>query len=634
MADDADMVSLVYELQELLGRSAPESSPPPVGSSMAKPQDPYLLPSSLGSFWPSNQSDATGVWTPLQPHDEKHLVRDSFNEAYLCFPGSSPPPARFFSGEFLPTRPPSGDRLFPQRFCRNFCPNDYAAADGHFIPFLPHSAESIWRFGTPERSVHDYGVYWSGSAMHADCLTQTFPAPSTQEQTKAESLREGCLFPLMGQSVRGNPCLSQSPIGAVPRCSNCGKAFHRTGLSSTSPGTISHVGRGQVANRKDNALPKRTQRQSALRQQDESVTGDFAVEMAMDESKEIWRKEEDSSMENQQPPMYTSLEEVKGRIVAVAKEKHGRQFLESKCKEGSPEELETIVSEIKDHLYELVFDAFGNYLVDSILDACNARQRKEILYIVTRRRGLLIHMSTNHYAAKIVRKLIATVKTADEICLVRLALKPGVLTLIKDSNGHHIVQDYLKNFSSKDCEFLVDEAIAYCVEIATHNLGCSLLQNLLEDTEGQKKHRLINEICENTLYLAQHRFGNYVVQSVLDLKQNASWAKVKVLSMLRGRFVALTMDKFSSNVVEKCLCVSVEKEYALIVRELLEFPDFLKLVKDSFGNYVIQSALRVWKGSAVHNDLVGRIRANASALRCPIGRRVLQCLNSELSLSL
>lgn len=85
------------------------------------------------------------------------------------------------------------------------------------------------------------------------------------------------------------------------------------------------------------------------------------------------------------------------------------------------------------------------------------------------------------------------------------------------------------------------------------------------------------------------------MQSVLDLKQNASWAKVKVLSMLRGRFVALTMDKFSSNVVEKCLCVSVEKEYALIVRELLEFPDFLKLVKDSFGNYVIQSALRVWK---------------------------------------
>lgn len=53
------------------------------------------------------------------------------------------------------------------------------------------------------------------------------------------------------------------------------------------------------------------------------------------------------------------------------------------------------------------------------------------------------------------------------------------------------------------------------------------------------------------------------------------------------------MQKFSSNVVERCLKESSEDQATQIVKELVSSPDLLKLLQDAFGNYVVQSALQV-----------------------------------------
>lgn len=50
---------------------------------------------------------------------------------------------------------------------------------------------------------------------------------------------------------------------------------------------------------------------------------------------------------------------------------------------------------------------------------------------------------------------------------------------------------------------------------------------------------------------AQDAFGNYVVQYVLELGHQEACARV--LSVLKGHFPELAVQKFSSNVVERCL---------------------------------------------------------------------------------
>jgi hypothetical protein len=86
---------------------------------------------------------------------------------------------------------------------------------------------------------------------------------------------------------------------------------------------------------------------------------------------------------------------------------------------------------------------------------------------------------------------------------------------------------------------------------------------------------------------------NYVVQYILDLK--TAWSSTEVMVRLEGNYAFLAMQKFSSNVVEKCLKLGAEEYRSRLVRELMTSPRLGQLLQDQYANYVIQSALSVCK---------------------------------------
>eukprot|EP00897_Mesotaenium_endlicherianum_P003606 jgi/Mesen1/3273/ME000019S02688 len=209
-----------------------------------------------------------------------------------------------------------------------------------------------------------------------------------------------------------------------------------------------------------------------------------------------------------------------------------------------------------------------------------------------------------------VQKLIETLAGAEQTAMVIAALQPGVVTLIKDLNGNH---------------FIYDAAARNCVEIATHRHGCCVLQRCIDFASTQQKDRLVAEVAANALVLSQDAFGNYVVQYILDL--NLPWATRDVMTRLEGNYPHLSQQKFSSNVVEKCLKLSQEDTRARLVREMVASPRLGQLLQDPFANYVIQSALTVSKGP-LHSALVEAIRPHAANLRSsPYGKRILSRTN-------
>lgn len=123
--------------------------------------------------------------------------------------------------------------------------------------------------------------------------------------------------------------------------------------------------------------------------------------------------------------------------------------------------------------------------------------------------------------------------------------------------------------------------------------------------------------------MQQDAFGNYVVQYVLELgRQESSQA---IMHRLQGHYAELAMQKFSSNVVEKCLKLGgLDDNRERIVREIMLSPGLPRLLQDPYGNYVIQSALTVTSGQ-LHQALVDCIRPYLPSLRgTPHGKRILQ----------
>ncbi|ONK74037.1 uncharacterized protein A4U43_C03F2140 [Asparagus officinalis] len=287
--------------------------------------------------------------------------------------------------------------------------------------------------------------------------------------------------------------------------------------------------------------------------------------------------------------------------------------------EGRRQDVDRIFNGIIGHVADLMMNPFGNYLVQKLLDVCTEEQRMKIVLKLTQDPSEIIRVSLNTHGTRAVQKLIETLKTQQQIRLVVSALKPvGFSAAVLFT---HYVRKYclmdIHLCPSDLCtlqfkQFIFDAAAKYCVDIATHRHGCCVLQRCITFSTGEYRAHLVNEIAANGLLLAQDAFGNYVVQFILDLKNPS--AASNLASQFEGNYVHLSTQKFSSNVVEKCLKLFTDNAQARIVIELLSVNRFEMLLQDPYANYVIQSALAHTKGP-LNVALVNAIRPHAAILR-------------------
>lgn len=311
-------------------------------------------------------------------------------------------------------------------------------------------------------------------------------------------------------------------------------------------------------------------------------------------------------------PKYNSLLEARGCIYLMAKDQNGGRFLQKMFDEGRIEDIQMIFNEIIGHVVELMMSPFGNYLIQKLLDVCSEEQRMQIILMVIQEPRQLVRISLNTHGTRVVQKLIETLKTRQQVSLVISALEPGFLILIKDNNGNHVVQHCLECLRNEDNKFIFVAAARHCVDIATHQHGCCVLPKCIRYSSGEHRQRLVAEISANALLLAQDKYGNYVVQYVLDFRIPSAAATLTL--QFEGNYVHMSMQKFSSRVVEKCLVVFNDENRAKIIHELLSDPHFDLLLQDPHANYVIQKALRHSEGH-VYNLLVEKIESYKAICR-------------------
>ena len=84
------------------------------------------------------------------------------------------------------------------------------------------------------------------------------------------------------------------------------------------------------------------------------------------------------------------------------------------------------------------------------------------------------------------------------------------------------------------------------------------------------------------------------IQNIVEkIKDNG-----KVFEALKGRVYEYSKHKFASNVIEKCLALGKKDQIGQIVTEVIEQDNknndvLLSLVRDKFGNYVVQKMIEV-----------------------------------------
>lgn len=320
----------------------------------------------------------------------------------------------------------------------------------------------------------------------------------------------------------------------------------------------------------------------------------------------------------------TRLEDLKGEIFTLCKDQHGCRFLQKKLEDGVGSHRDMIFAETFQHFAELMTDPFGNYLCQKMLEYCTDEQRNLIVESVSSK---LVTISLNMHGTRAVQKTIDFLSTSRQIHSIILSLSMNVVTLIKDLNGNHVIQKCLNRLNAEDNQFIYDAVAARCVEVATHRHGCCVLQRCVDHASDKQRVQLVQEITYNALTLVQDPFGNYVVQYILDL--NDARFTEAIIRQFIGNVCLLSVQKFSSNVIEKCIRVADANLRRQLTDELLNRARLEKLLRDSFANYVVQTALD-YSEPMQRAQLVECIRPILPMIRnTPYGKRIQSKLQRE-----
>lgn len=292
----------------------------------------------------------------------------------------------------------------------------------------------------------------------------------------------------------------------------------------------------------------------------------------------------------------------------MAKDQMGCRMLQKKLEEQNPFTIQTIFDQIMNHLPILMIDPFGNYLIQKLMEVCEESIVKSITSKVSNE---ITQISLNAHGTRAIQKLLDVVsKYQNNIPAIVISLQNNVITLIKDINGNHVIQKCLHTLGTKNTNFIYEAASRNVVDIATHRHGCCVLQRCIDAASTDQLNLLVDKIVENAVILVQDAFGNYVVQYVLDLNSeniNARLAFIFIQSMQE-----LSTQKFSSNVIEKCLQQNRSEVQQAMIQEISQPKNLAKMIPDQFANYgnfhvVVQRALSL-AAPALFTKMINNIK--------------------------
>lgn len=280
------------------------------------------------------------------------------------------------------------------------------------------------------------------------------------------------------------------------------------------------------------------------------------------------------------------LESLTGEIHQLCKDQHGCRYLQKKLEDRNPEQVQMIFEETAPHVIELMTDPFGNYLCQKLLEYANDDQRTTLIRNASPQ---MVKIALNQHGTRALQKMIEFVSTPQQINMIIDALKYEVVPLIQDLNGNHVIQKCLNHLSAADAQFIFNAVGTNCVIVGTHRHGCCVLQRCIDHASGEQKGQLVGHITNNAFALVQDPFGNYVVQYILDLGE-PTFTEPLCRGFV-GNVVLLSKQKFSSNVIEKCIRTASDDTKRLLIEEMLNPVELDKLLRDSFANYVVQTAV-------------------------------------------
>ena len=290
---------------------------------------------------------------------------------------------------------------------------------------------------------------------------------------------------------------------------------------------------------------------------------------------------------------------------------------------------------IKFQLIEIIEHQFGNYVIQKFLSVLLFQENKKLYKMIFLDiKDKLFEICIHNYGTRVIQKTLEKldngnyykIETTELNDVFKILIENHLYELCCDKNGNHVYQKLLRVFPKERNQFLYDELIKISFSVSIIQQGATLLQTAFDYSNKEQQEKLCSVIIDKIGDLINDKYGNYTIQTIFKLYNNK--INDRIYEYIDNNILKLSKEKFSSNVIDKCIIKDYEKSNKLI-KSIIQKNVIKEIMVDQYGNYVIQKALSISEKD-IFLKIIEQIKPILGDLqKTNIGKKIYDKLNQN-----
>lgn len=266
----------------------------------------------------------------------------------------------------------------------------------------------------------------------------------------------------------------------------------------------------------------------------------------------------------------------------------GSREVQSILRKAKESEVDLIIQKLYPNFSEIMIDKYGNYFSQKLIQMCVPSQRIEIIKSIGTD---FIKVANNSFGTHPLQTLIEIINMKEEKEVVLSLIVNRELELALDSKGTHVLQKFISGTKDEERKELNYNILNNIDKLITNQFGVCVLIKLVKHTKDKNINKFIaNYITKRSpLNYIQHPFSNYVVQSLFN--SNDITFCGEIIDTIVNNYLSLSMQKFSSNVVENCIKFGDEGSVKKIYKNIIDQGTLESLINNNYGNFVLEKLI-------------------------------------------
>ena len=257
-------------------------------------------------------------------------------------------------------------------------------------------------------------------------------------------------------------------------------------------------------------------------------------------------------------------------------------------KKVNKNEVELLISKLKNYFSDITLDKYGNYFSRKLIQICVPSQRIQLLESM---KGRFVEIANNSFGTHPLQNLIEIINMPEEKKLILSYILNNESELALDSKGSHVLQKFISGTKGEERIELNNNLMNLIDKLIVNPFGVCVLIQLIKHTKDKNiNQKLANYITSgDPLYYIQHPYANYAVQ-ILITNTDLSFCD-EIIDTIVKNYLSLSMQKYSSNVVENCIKYGKESTIKKIFKNIIEQEKLESLLNNNYGIFVLEKLI-------------------------------------------